>query len=1318
MVMSSTARSRAVRRGARYLGQAALLLVVLATVGCPPQPVPGSPDLQATPIAFVFQPGETAKTLVLTNNGSGIITWTVTDVPGWLTVTPSFGALALGTTSVELSVDRTTLVPGSTMDQFGIVSTGGTQTIAVTAEVTIPANLDVLAPAAVDFGDTSTTESFSFRNTGEETLNWELTVPDTATWITNASSADGGTGPGQPPLTGTTIAGATTTITLTATRGGLVGPASTDLVLTSDGGDATVPATITIPGPTPLMNVTPTNFVLGARPSPPETFSVQNLGTADLTWTLGAVEYAQPGVAWLTAAPVAPIAAIIPGGSADVTLTVDRTGLADGDYGATVPVTDTVNGVTANVTVSITKAGPVLIVAPTTLRFGSFTNTRILSISNGGEGDVHWSVDMASLPTWISLSAPTSGIVTDAAVGMEVTVTRSGPARDDEGFITFSATDGGGAPLPGDGTQVRVLVTIPPDPLLNVIADVAVPPNPPNVETYEVRFGSVSGVESREFIIENLGTGELIWAIDDSNFEENPWLLSVSELDGRLEDNERITIMATVSSEGLFSGPYEVEAMLTTNDRDVLLNLSMQVPLREAVIVDPPERAILPLDNNTRIFVGNSGDFGTLLRFLVTPDGQADWLFLSPVTGVSIGSDPIDFQTINLAVDRYALRGIGDSAVVTAYAVDELGQVKDDITPDSSLISVELSQLTFDNALARMRVPSLVRWTFVMHNIRDEGFAVDPAVLDPPGSESGMKIFEDDVLIDYTETNQFVVDATRLRVNIAILLDYSLSMVEAADMIDPGNPDALQELFERVITEFLRENDPLDPDDDLAFLRPNYRVALMEFHDRSQPARMLQDFTEDWSLVTTTLDNVNDITDFGATPLLPAVEDAAAALVAEDSPNTAFDDADVRAIFVLTDGKRTTPPGQLQETVDLLKTMRVSVFAVGWGADVDSEPLARLANGTGGHYYPTLPELDGTPTEASLVNPLNVADPQPVPLFEDDVDDYNEAEDLTIRPGKIQLLRQDLSKFMALQYAALNEDRSVPVRVDVGFDPDPADGLDRQLPGSITEQTIDFESFSGDSREGQIEMRTSGIQGGAARVYVRCEYTPRNINALEFTIAPSIAPDSITVIPESEGGLIEAWTSVAPINGGTHRYEAPAGEALPYGTFGDLLRLDFTTGLTSFTVDLAENMTDIAAAPVLDPKTWDVSTRITVDAGGMVAPALPLIRTLPVVLDFGDSVDASSFTMLGTGLFLISSLTQVDWAIVSAPAWVDITDPATGLPIAAGAMDATTVTQTLDIEVDRTFPSGTYYGLIYIGSTSPDIAITSLTTVGVRMTIP
>src|SRR5690606_34846142 len=98
---------------------------------------------------------------------------------------------------------------------------------------------------------------------------------------------------------------------------------------------------------------------------------------------------------------------------------------------------------------------------------------------------------------------------------------------------------------------------------------------------------------------------------------------------------------------------------------------------------------------------------------------------------------------------------------------------------------------------------------------------------------------------------------------------------------------------------------------------------------------------------------------------------------------------------------------------------------VGWGVDVNHEPLARLAAETGGHYYLTTPDTNNVPT---------------VPNFSTRVEDLN----------------RDLASHTVLSYVTLGEEESVPIRFD-GVLNDPNDDPDQGvIQGTLEEQNINL----------------------------------------------------------------------------------------------------------------------------------------------------------------------------------------------------------------------------------------------------------------------
>src|SRR5690606_2908507 len=207
------------------------------------------------------------------------------------------------------------------------------------------------------------------------------------------------------------------------------------------------------------------------------------------------------------------------------------------------------------------------------------------------------------------------------------------------------------------------------------------------------------------------------------------------------------------------------------------------------------------------------------------------------------------------------------------------------------------------------------------------------------------------------------------------------------------------------------------------------------------------------------------------------------------------DDADVRMIILISDGRLTTPPGEIEDFIDLLADMKVRFLPIGWGQNVNHEPLARLAAGTGGHYYATR----GKPSD-TIVDTFGRA--VRVPVYSELLD-HTSTDDVAVDPCD-QSVAKDLKSQVVLSFVSLNEERGVKTRIEAGFD-NPNDDNGGCLPdqGLITgyfEQEINNDEIVGDVRLGQISMRTGGNAAGSADVRVRLEYAPRNINKFEFTL--------------------------------------------------------------------------------------------------------------------------------------------------------------------------------------------------------------------------
>lgn len=198
-----------------------------------------------------------------------------------------------------------------------------------------------LAGVPVDFGPWRTTASFSVRNTGSATLTWSLDLSGKPNWLVSAS-----------PSSGTTPPGGSTSVSLTANRANL--PAGTyayDLPVRSNGGNATVPITLTVPRLG--LTVEPSSVDFGATETQ-KTLTLHNSGAFSILWSIDGTQL--PG--WLGATPTS--GSLAAGASAVVVLTANRTGLEPGSYTHNLLVTS--GGGNAVVPVSMQVPSPLLTV--------------------------------------------------------------------------------------------------------------------------------------------------------------------------------------------------------------------------------------------------------------------------------------------------------------------------------------------------------------------------------------------------------------------------------------------------------------------------------------------------------------------------------------------------------------------------------------------------------------------------------------------------------------------------------------------------------------------------------------------------------------------------------------------------------------------------------------------------------------------------------------------------------------------------------------------------------------------------------------------
>lgn len=1108
--------------------------------------------LNLSPTSLSF--GSTTKTMDVTigNTGFETLSWSLAipnDAP-WLkaSLRQNTNVQNGAADAVTFTVDRSGLPGGNYQTAIPVTSNGGNGLITVTMSVP-PLTLST---SLVDFGQLTqpANRSFSITNPSSDAVGLELVLAHPGTnvsWfsVTNPISL-------IDPLQ-------TVNLQVATDPTGLAPGVYTGTITVNSaalGFSESVTIRLEVPG----ISVTPDLIEFGEiTESAQSTFALENLTANPLPFTITVPS----GNPWIDVSPLTGTLNT----TQQITVTVDPEKASAGDFvvDLTVQFGDGSSNLTQTVTITMSRPEPARLEAsPKSILFGTSLIERRIAIWNVGIGTVDWEIDSSAFPAWLSLtpvdgnslaSGTVSGDTTDEVV---LRVDRSlAPDGVFELSHTFDIVASGDA---DNRVTINLNVSIAQVPVFVIEADSL---DDRGISTLIVP----AGVISRNFVIRNEGTGVLAWS-----FGELPaWVDSVSPAQGSLDSNLQQTVTITVDRTGLVTPGVQAFLNISTNDpnnAEALLDVAVSVP--PLIVVGTDRNALgFQSDESAKILsIANFGDSGTILNYQAVTN--VDWLSISPANGTSQGtSSPIkDYQEHSVTVDRSRLDGAGSSGriIISAILIQNGVAIPDpSVAPVEVTVTVEAAPLTIESALPRTRVPSLIRNVLMLRNVRTESIPIPNSRLTDIGNL--FRIAESGVPLEATETNQFL--SKRYSANILVLLDFSGSMLAAANAVAADGQlgdvaslteDALKTVYLQTIPNLLDE------------LPASYRIGLGVFNDHAIPesgvVRIITDndgepdFTRDKAVLANRLNSIH-IADNGATDLLPALESGAQILIDEDTNDNLrpFDDADVKGLIVVTDG-RDTSLGRVTEAANAISAQRVRLFLVGWGQKVESDPMLRMATTTGGHYYST----DARPT--GQLDPFGV--PVRIPLVSE-LFDWCNLDNSDVCDESIP---NDLDSQVVLSYTTLNEQPSVIIKADLTFN-DPNDQNSICLPeqGDITAgveyRQQDFSTIAGDVRLGQISLRSDGISGGEATVFVRADYMPRNITEMVFNISlTSLETPTLNVsrVSETSGGLVPTWNLVeGPV--GTYTMTSPDGTPVRFSDFGDLLAVRVTNVTQPFTMN-------------------------------------------------------------------------------------------------------------------------------------------------------
>lgn len=286
-----------------------------------------------------------ADALAVWNAGSGLLSYTISNVPPWLMVSPVSGVSTGEVDTVRLDYRADGLAVGSYTGVVNVIAGAASNSplrVTIRLEVRPPDGVLSYAPSVLSNvvvqGGAADTQHLAIRNVGGGTLNY--TLASDAAWLT------------VTPAAGTST-GETDTIDVLYDAGGMP-PGTTNATLTLTVADSTnvpvtIPVSLTVVAPLidpPVLAVAPTmlatSLVQGAMAE--QVVEVWNAGATVLVYTVS------NSASWLSATP---ISGSSQGERDRIGVTFRTTGLATGLYSAAMLVCTPVGTQSVSATLTV-----------------------------------------------------------------------------------------------------------------------------------------------------------------------------------------------------------------------------------------------------------------------------------------------------------------------------------------------------------------------------------------------------------------------------------------------------------------------------------------------------------------------------------------------------------------------------------------------------------------------------------------------------------------------------------------------------------------------------------------------------------------------------------------------------------------------------------------------------------------------------------------------------------------------------------------------------------------------------------------------------
>jgi Mg-chelatase subunit ChlD len=265
-------------------------------------------------------------------------------------------------------------------------------------------------------------------------------------------------------------------------------------------------------------------------------------------------------------------------------------------------------------------------------------------------------------------------------------------------------------------------------------------------------------------------------------------------------------------------------------------------------------------------------------------------------------------------------------------------------------------------------------------------------------------------------------------------------------------------------------------------LKETHQIGVIEFHKPDATPSILQPF------VTNKNTAIDAITNFASEEIYSDFSICwdAVYMGLEQFPSK-HDPKVFRALLFISDGFDNSSVGKPQEIVGLALERNVHIYNIGVGKVHQEKVLKAISKKTGGTYV--------------------------------------HAKDMCVLLERFQTIIRDLGGQYKVSYITPKKPRDgvFNIKCEIAYK-----GLKSSPP--LTGK-IDATAIYGDTSKGIIDFSTTlNKKHNKAEIFMWCEYTPRYVHEFHFYLE-KIKPYTISLVPESEGGLCEDWGIVDEGNG-------------------------------------------------------------------------------------------------------------------------------------------------------------------------------------------